>query len=297
MPETIRINKFLAHSMGLSRREADSAVQAGRVTINGQKAILGAAVSSSDHIAFDGRPISAQSDYTYLTFNKPVGYLCSRRSQGGVPTIFEILPQKYRSLKPVGRLDKNSSGLILLTDDGDFAHRMTHPSFHKTKTYQVRLDQPLQPLHQQMISDYGVTLEDGVSRFMVEKADEASSSSHATDSISRDSASTKRVASGGAAPASDKISDFSEEGADQTTGPASSDLRAEHAVGGASDDGSGRYRDNTNYIVTMSEGRNRQIRRTFAALGYTVTKLHRTTFGPYSLNGMKKGEHRLADKL
>ena len=224
MPETIRINKFLAHSMGLSRREADSAVQAGRVTINGQKAILGAAVSSSDHISFDGRPISAQSDYTYLTFNKPVGYLCSRRSQGGVPTIFEILPQKYRSLKPVGRLDKNSSGLILLTDDGDFAHRMTHPSFHKTKTYQVRLDQPLQPLHQQMISDYGVTLEDGISKFLVEKTEQG-------------------------------------------------------------------------YIVTMQEGRNRQIRRTFAALGYTVTKLHRTTFGPYSLNGMKKGEHRLADKL
>ncbi|NCU40429.1 rRNA pseudouridine synthase [Candidatus Saccharibacteria bacterium] len=225
MSESVRINKFLAHSIGLSRREADSAISSGRVTINGRKAVLGATVSSGDHIALDGRTVSLKSSYTYILLNKPVGYLSSRRSQGGVPTIYDLILPKYNALKPVGRLDKNSSGLLLLTDDGNFAHRMTHPSFHKVKIYEVMLDKPLQPLHQQMISDYGVRLDDGVSKFLVEN-----------------------------------------------TNPEDQD------------------RKEIVYQVTMSEGRNRQIRRTFAALGYTVTSLHRTTFGPYNLAGLNPGK-------
>ncbi len=223
MSEPVRINKFLAHSIGFSRREADSAIASGRITISGQKAILGAVVSPGDKVTYDGHPVSAQTSYTYLLLNKPVGYLCSRRSQGGVPTVYQLLPPEYHALKPVGRLDKNTSGLVLMTNDGDFAHRMTHPSFHKTKIYELTLDKPLAPLHQQMISDYGVNLEDGVSRFMIEK------------------------------PLS------------PTTNPQS-------------------------LIITMSEGRNRQIRRTFAALDYTVTTLHRTIFGPYNLAGLKSGK-------
>lgn len=232
MSETTRLNKFLAHAMGLSRREADSAIAAGRVTINNQKAVLGAPVSSGDIVAFDGRLVSAQRSYTYLLLNKPVGYLCSRRSQGGVPTIFELLPTQYKALKPVGRLDKDSSGLILLTNDGDFAHRMTHPSFRKTKVYEVELDKPLEPLHQQMISDYGVQLEDGVSKFLI---------SH-------------------------------HEPLHPTSQPQP-------------------------LTVTMQEGRNRQIRRTFAALGYTVTRLHRTIFGNYSLENIESGRFKIASKV
>lgn len=223
MSELVRINKFLAHAVGFSRREADSAIASGRVKINDQKAVLGAIVNPEDRVSYDGRLVSAQSSYTYILINKPVGYLCSRRSQGGVPTIYDLLPPKYNALKTVGRLDKNTSGLVLMTDDGNFAHRMTHPSFHKTKVYELTLDKPLQPLHQQMISDYGVNLEDGVSRFMIEK------------------------------PLS------------PTTNPQS-------------------------LIITMSEGRNRQIRRTFAALNYTVVTLHRISFGPYSLAGLKPSE-------
>lgn len=222
MPDTIRINKYLAHAVGLSRREADAAVQAGRVTVNGQKAVLGAAVSPGSIVTLDGRPIAVQNTYTYLALNKPVGYLCSRRSQGGVPTIYELLPEALRPLKPVGRLDKDSSGLLLLTNDGDFAHRMTHPSFYKTKVYDVELDHALEPLHQQMISDHGIQLEDGVSKFIVES-----------------------------------VSDT----------------------------------DKQTFRVTMHEGRNRQIRRTFAALGYVVTRLHRTTFGPYTLNDLQSGTY------
>lgn len=216
-----RINKYLAHATGISRREADAAITAGRVFIDGTPANLGSRVEEGQSVTFDRKPIGPQKDYSYLLLHKPVGYLCSRRSQGGVPTIYSLLPEKYRSLKAVGRLDKDSSGLILLTDDGDFAHRMTHPSFHKTKVYEVQLDKPLQPLHQQMISDYGINLEDGVSKFMVEKIE---------------------------------------------------------PVG-------------KNYRVTMSEGRNRQIRRTFAALDYTVTNLHRTQFGKHSLADLAPGKY------
>lgn len=273
-----RINKYLAHATGISRREADAAITAGRVFINGKRADLGSQVEEGQEVTFDRKAVKPQKSYSYILLNKPVGYLCSRRSQGGVPTIYSLLPEQLRLLKAVGRLDKDSSGLILLTDDGDFAHRMTHPSFHKTKIYEVQLDKPLAPLHQQMISDYGIQLEDGVSKFIVEKQ------------ISQ--IYDKRVARGGAAPTETKSVDFVEDGADRATGPASSDLRSEAYDGSREDNNvnSGTEIAET-YQITMSEGRNRQIRRTFAALGYTVTTLHRTNFGIYSLRDLSPGKY------
>ena len=166
---TVRINKFLALHTGISRREADDAVAQGRVLIGGATAEMGSRVSPGDTVTLDGRVVSVKTAYTYLLLNKPVDYICSRRRQGDTPTIYELLPEQYRDLKPVGRLDKESSGLLLLTDDGDFAHRMTHPSFHKTKTYEVTISKDLEPLHRQMISDIGVTLEDGVSKLQLER--------------------------------------------------------------------------------------------------------------------------------
>lgn len=168
-PGTVRVNKYLAHATGLSRREVDNAITAGRITINGKKAAMGAQVSPEDDIRLDNTPISKTHSYTYVLLNKPVGYICSRRKQGDTPTIYELLTEELRPLKAVGRLDKDSSGLLLLTDDGDLAHTMTHPSFYKRKIYEITLDIPLEPLHQQMISDYGVTLEDGTSKLTLEK--------------------------------------------------------------------------------------------------------------------------------
>ena len=110
------------------------------------------------------------------------------------------------------------NNVSLKINDGDFAFQMTHPKFHKNKIYEVELDKPLEPLHQQMISDYGIMLDDGPSKFTI-------------------------------------------------------------------------VRDDNKYIVTLSEGRNRQIRRTFMALGYTVTKLHRITFGKYELGSLKPGKY------
>ena len=215
-----RLNKFVALALGVSRRQADELIEQGKVTVNGQPAKLGQRITTADIIRYDNKPLTAQT-HQLILLHKPVGYLCSRASQGGVPTIYELLPTNLHHLKPVGRKDKDSSGLILLTNDGDFAHQMTHPSFYKIKRYLVTLDQPLQPLHRQMINDFGVQLPDGPSRLTLERQHEG---------------------------------------------------------------------DDHRWIVQMSEGRNRQIRRTFAALGYTVTKLHRTDFGSYTLGDIKRGE-------
>lgn len=217
---TTRVNKFVAHATGMSRREADEAVSHGRVSIDGITASMGSQVQPGAAVTLDGAPVGQQHNYTYVMFNKPVGYVCSRRQQGSSPTIYELLPKDYQPLKPVGRLDRDSSGLLLLTNDGDFAHRMTHPSHKKQKTYDISLDHELEPLHQQMISDHGIQLEDGNSQLILERT---------------------------------------------------------------TDD------NRTDWRVMMHEGRNRQIRRTFSALGYTVTRLHRTHFGPYALGNLAPG--------
>jgi len=242
--DQIRLNKFLAERLGLSRREADDAIASGRVTIDGKKAELGSrldlSIDKKPKVCYNNSIVPFKTDFLYLAFNKPVGYVCSRRAQGSAPTLYEILPKEYQKLKTVGRLDKDSSGLILLTNDGDFAFKMTHPKFQKEKTYEVSLDRSLEPLHQQMISDYGVMLDDGPSRFTVIKDSQE-------------------------IPSEDRI-----------LGRAALSVSEE----GISD-----------YLVILREGRNRQIRRTFAALGYRVTRLHRTTFGPFSLSGLESGKY------
>jgi 23S rRNA pseudouridine2605 synthase len=222
-----RLNKYIAFHLGLSRREADDLISKGSVTVAGEKAILGGRVEEGQPVAVSGKLITEKTGYTYLAFNKPEGYVSSRKQQGDNPTLYSLIPKEYHTLKPVGRLDKDSSGLLLLTDDGDFAYQMTHPKFYKVKTYTVELNKALEPLHQQMISDYGVQLEDGPSQLSLERVGD----------------------------------------------------------------------DRKSWIVTMHEGRNRQIRRTFSALGYTVTKLHRTSFGPYQLDQLASGAYEAVSKI
>ena len=221
---TNRLNKHLALVLGVSRREADVLIEQGRVQINGKVAGLGARFSDNDTLTLNNKPLKSTASHRYVLFHKPVGYVCSRKAQGDTPTIYSLLPKEFHALKPVGRLDKDSSGLLLLTNDGDFAFQMTHPKFRKTKIYEVTLDSDLEPLHQQMISDYGVELGDGISKFLLTRLEEE---------------------------------------------------------------------DRKNWQVTMSEGRNRQIRRTFAALGYTVVILHRTHFGSFSLGSLAPGSFEL----
>ena len=250
--QKLRLNKFLAERLGLSRREADEIILAGQVTVDGTEAILGTKIDSKSKILCNGKIVPFENEYQYIAFHKPVGYVCSRRAQGDTPTLYELLPKKYHKLKTVGRLDKDSSGLILLTNDGDFAFQMTHPKFRKNKIYEVELDKPLEPLHQQMISDYGVEIGDGISKFKILSGDFTEPLLRGIRSRYEDSA-TSPVKTGARSVPRKTVS-------------------------------------RVRYAVILSEGRNRQIRRTFAALGYTVTKLHRTQFGKYELGDLKPGK-------
>ena len=236
-------------------------------------AVLGSRIDKTSKVCYNKDIVPFDNEFLYIAFNKPVGYVCSRRAQGSAPTLYELLPPEYRRLKTVGRLDKDSSGLILLTNDGDFAYQMTHPSFRKTKVYEVVLNQPLEPLHQQMISDYGVMLDDGPSQFKV----------------IRDTApeGLKTMQVNGA------------EESDEFFGAFRSAAARELAPSARGDGPDGRGPEKlhptptapSHYIVILHEGRNRQIRRTFAALGYNVVRLHRTQFGPYELNGLEPGKY------
>lgn len=215
-----RLNKYLALQLEISRREADLLIASNKVTVNGSIAELGRRIADGDTITVNGRELTQTKTYEYILFHKPVGYVCSRKAQGDNPTIYDIVPKKYHHLKPVGRLDKDSSGLLILSNDGDFAFKMTHPKFSKIKVYEVAIDKELEPLHQQMINDYGIQLEDGASKLHLARLSES---------------------------------------------------------------------NRKQWQVTMSEGRNRQIRRTFASLGYAVTTLHRIQFGSYQLNRLAPG--------
>ena len=252
--QPLRLNKFLAERLGLSRREADEAISSGKVLIDGKKAILGARIDKNSKVCYNNNIVPFETDFLYLAMNKPVGYVCSRRAQGDAPTIYELLPKEYTKLKTVGRLDKDSSGLILLTNDGDFAYQMTHPKFHKEKVYEVELDRPLEPLHQQMISDFGVMLKDGPSKFTVIRNSETPSFSGRVRPAHRHGRPALILALPGSEPPSKEVSHCS-------------------------------------YTVILSEGRNRQIRRTFAALGYKVVALHRIQFGKYQLTDLQPGKY------
>lgn len=217
----MRLNKLLALSTGLSRRAADTAIAAGEVLINGKTAKLGQSVEvPGDTVIYKGRISRLPPTVTTILLHKPSGYVCSRDGQGS-KTVYDLLPAKFRSLKPVGRLDKASTGLLLLTDDGALAHRLTHPSFSKIKLYEVGISKRLADIDAVAVSKIGVQLDDGKSSFTL-----------------------KPTNSGG-----------------------------------------------TKWQAMLSEGRNRQIRRTFAKLGYEVVSLHRTEFGDFSLGDLPSGKY------
>ncbi|HSW66556.1 MAG TPA: pseudouridine synthase [Bacillota bacterium] len=208
----MRINKFVASRSGLSRRAADIAIERGRIAVNGQPPQPGQDITDADHVTIDGRELGNTPEVQTIILHKPVNYVVSREGQGSA-TIYELLPPEFRRLNPVGRLDKDSSGLLLLTNDGQLAQELTHPKYQKTKVYEIELSSPLTNQQRDHISKRGVQLPDGLSRLQLMPLDNTGRS----------------------------------------------------------------------WRVTMQEGRNRQIRRTFAELGHQVIKLHRTQFGDYTL--------------
>jgi 23S rRNA pseudouridine2605 synthase len=131
----MRLQKFLAQAGYGARRKCEQLIAAGRVTVNGQPAQLGTTVSPGDDVHVDGRPVAQVEEKVYIALHKPTGY-ASDRSDRRNKNMFELVRVPQR-LFGVGRLDKDSSGLILLTNDGEFAQRLAHPSFQHEKEYRV----------------------------------------------------------------------------------------------------------------------------------------------------------------
>ncbi len=136
-----RIQKLLARAGVASRRASEKLIRDGRVTVNGQVADLGdKADPESDAIKVDGRRLALPLERRYLVLNKPKGYITSKSDPEGRPTVMDLVPYPWRkSLAPVGRLDFNTEGLLLLTSDGDFAQRVAHPSYGCRKLYAVKV--------------------------------------------------------------------------------------------------------------------------------------------------------------
>lgn len=230
----MRINRFIALATGISRRQADKVIQGSRVFINGLPAQLSDHATSVDKVFVNKKQVFLPAEPTTIMLNKPAGYVVSRDGQGS-KTVYDLLPPEYQQLKPVGRLDKDSSGLLLLTDDGHLAHELTHPKFVKDKIYQVHLTHPLKGTDFDKITKTGVDIGDKAKskfRLEVDSPDHQAGEAHKTHDNC-----------------------FAE--------------------------------NNKDWIVTLQEGRNRQIRRTFSALGYTVRRLHRIRFGEYELTQLR----------
>jgi pseudouridine synthase len=219
-----RLNKFIANNTTISRRKADDLISSGKVSINGQVAVIGQAVEDSDRVSIYGKDIERSRSECVpilVMVNKPVGYVSSPDGQGS-RSVYDLLPNEYVNLKIAGRLDKNSSGLMLFSDSGDLINQLTHPSFGKNKVYQVRIGRPLDRKDKEAIETGKVVLEDGISKLKLESIE---------------------------------------------VNP-------------------------TRWQITMQEGRNRQIRRTFAQLDYDVIVLHRIKIADYELGDLELGEHR-----
>ena len=157
----IRLNKYLANAGLCSRREADTLIAAGNVTVNGKTVTeMGYKVNPRDTVKFDGRLISPEKK-EYILLNKPKNFITTTRDERGRRTVMELITNASKSrVVPVGRLDRNTTGLLLFTNDGDLAKKLTHPKHNIRKIYHVELDKTLKATDFKKIAS-GLNLEDG----------------------------------------------------------------------------------------------------------------------------------------
>ena len=219
----MRINKYLAQCGVASRRECDRLIAEGKVTVNGRPAGLGDDVNDGDNIKVEGRPVSVKKNEYYL-LHKPKGYLCTVSDDKGRKTVMDILGNGVGRVYPVGRLDYDSEGLLILTTDGELAQHLTHPSNEVSKTYLVKVEGRLTEADLNPIRS-GIEIDGYV---------------------------TKKC-------------------------------RA-HIVE--------TNKDYTKVELVLREGKNREIRKMFAAIGREVTLLKRTKVGELSLRGLDRGAFR-----
>lgn len=222
----IRLQLFLARSGLCSRRKAEILIREGKIKVNNKVVSIPYYKVSidKDTVTFGNKRLFLKNK-VYIVFNKPKGIICTKKDPYAKKKIFDLLPEKYKHLHPVGRLDKDSRGLLLLTNDGEFTFRITHPKFGVKKTYQVLLDRPIDRETLERIKK-GVRLEDGFSL-----------------------------------PC--KIEQYS----------------------------------SCKLQITIREGRKRQIRRMFSALGFCVIDLVRIKEDGLSLGNLAPGRYRLLTNL
>ena len=221
----MRINKFLADKGIASRRHADEIIAAGRVTINGVVATLGANVEEVDEVALDGIVLeTTEKKMEYYLMNKPKGVVCTVSDDRGRKTVIDLLPEGVGRVFPVGRLDYETEGLLILTNDGDLAYRLTHPMTEIPKTYMAKIEGTLTEKDLNPIRS-GIEL-DGV---MTKKC-----KAHIVET----------------------------------------------------------NKAYTKVHITITEGKNRQVRRMFEAIGRNVELLRRVSIGQLKLTGLDRGKTR-----
>ncbi len=231
-PMKQRLQKILSHAGVSSRRAAEALILEGRVTVDGDviKELGSSADPKVQDIRVDGSRVKARPTRRYIALNKPPGYVTTRSDPGRRKTVMELLPMSLQRVFPVGRLDMASSGLLVLTDDGEFAQRLTHPKYQVEKTYLVTiLGTPLPAVMTR--ASRGIIV-DG-ERLVIDRA------RILTTRVSREAAKPR-----------------------------------------------------TRIRVTLRQGRNREIRRLFRALGHPVIELHREQIGMLSVRGIAPGAFR-----
>jgi 23S rRNA pseudouridine2605 synthase len=219
----IRLQKFLAQAGVASRRSSEELIVEGRVTINGRIASeLGVRVQGSDDVRVDGKRIRPAASQWYA-LHKPRGYMSTRSDPQGRRTLYDLVPSRMHPLFYVGRLDFDSEGLVLLTNDGDTAHRLLHPRYGVDREYDVELEEQVDDAALEQLRR-GVQLDDGRAR-------------------------ARTV----------------------------------------------RRKGHNRVVLTLQEGRKREVRRMFAELGYRVIRLRRVRYGPIRLGDLPTGEWRALD--
>ncbi len=224
----MRINKYLAESGVCSRRSADKLIEDGVVKIAGKVARLGDDVKDDDLVTVNGEVVSAVKRYDYYIMNKPKGYVCTVKDEKGRKTVMDLLPPAIPRVFPIGRLDYDTEGLLLFTNDGDLTYKLTHPKNGIKKTYLVKLENYL-PDEAVKTLTRGVDL-DG-----------------------------------------------------RYTNPCQIKLIERNKLG-------------TKLHITINEGRNRQVRRMFEAVGFEVDFLKRISVGELSVSGLDRGDVRKLSK-
>jgi len=136
----IRINKFISQVSGISRREVDEMIKEARIAVNGKLATLGQMVDQNDNIEIDGMRLNVKNkSFSYILLYKPKNCITSRSDEKGRPTVMDLLPKKFERLRPAGRLDFDSEGALILTDDGDFINFLIHPKNQIVKVYRAKI--------------------------------------------------------------------------------------------------------------------------------------------------------------